>query len=476
MSILLAASLFFTNPAPMEMPRAQAFLVKERAERKARQTMRLEDRFDRTDLWISRSVDGMWRDDDGREFMLATLGTIAPPLTGDKSVTREDYVASSAPLLRKDEKELFTAIDKLSPVAPTEEFARPHQTPRGYRDVRYYQGTNETAIVCAFIQEKSERWYLASWTLAQGDSYDDCVKLFEGEFLEKRDTWPKGWAEEPKEKKKGRAKDPPPPGERELLRADARHSVALYDSWRVTDGDEFTVLDDIQNSRAFTVALTNDLKQMRGAYAAVMPSPIDGSNVLAVARIFASREEYLDALGQNDHGDMEWSAAYWSPQRRELVAYLPPDGSDKLIETIRHEAFHQYFSYAASMISTSPWINEGYAQYFEGGPDGPASVDTEGLVACAEALPAVMMMDYDEFYAGTDEERRLKYRLALSIAVFLERGAPKVRFDPFKNVKRDYVKSLIATKDMRQATSIAFKDKDTLDLFVREWTKYWKEK
>ena len=94
MSILLAASLFFTNPAPMEMPRAQAFLVKERAERKARQTMRLEDRFDRTDLWISRSVDGMWRDADGREFMLATLGTIAPPLTGDKSVTREDYVAS----------------------------------------------------------------------------------------------------------------------------------------------------------------------------------------------------------------------------------------------------------------------------------------------------------------------------------------------------------------------------------------------
>jgi hypothetical protein len=43
-------------------------------------------------------------------------------------------------------------------------------------------------------------------------------------------------------------------------------------------------------------------------------------------------------------------------------------------------------------------------------------------------------------------------------------------------VKRDYVKSLVATKDMHQATSIAFKDHDTLDLFVREWTKYWKER
>jgi len=208
----------------------------------------------------------------------------------------------------------------------------------------------------------------------------------------------------------------------------------------------------------------------------VMPSPIDGSNVLAVARIFASRAEYLDALGQNDHGDMEWSAAYWSPQRRELVAYLPEDGSEKLLETIRHEAFHQYFSYAASMISTSPWINEGYAQYFEGGPDGPSSVDATDLVLYADFLPTLMVMDYDDFYSGTDEERRMKYRLALSIAYFLEKGASEVRFDPFKNVKRDYVKALVVYKDMVKATTVAFKDQDTLDLFVREWKKFWKEK
>ena len=41
MTFLLAASLFFTGPAPMEMPRAQAFLVKERANRRERATMRL---------------------------------------------------------------------------------------------------------------------------------------------------------------------------------------------------------------------------------------------------------------------------------------------------------------------------------------------------------------------------------------------------------------------------------------------------
>ncbi len=454
----------------MEMPKAEAYLVKERGVR------RLEDRFDKTDLWINRSVDGIWIDDYGREFMLATLGVIAPPVAKDDSVTREEYVSSCATYEKKDEKELFVSVDKLSPIAPDAEFFRPRQMCRGYKDIRYYQGTNETAIVCAFLPEKHERWYMATWTLAPEDVYDDCVKTFEHEFLEKRDTWPKGWCPDPEAgKKKSRGGDAPKPRERELLRADARHSVALYENWRVTDGDEFTVLDDIQNARSFTVSLTNDLKRMRAAYAKVVPSPIDGSNVLAVARLFASRAEYLDALGQNDLENMEWSAAYWSPQRRELVAYLPEDGSAKLMETIRHEAFHQYLSYAASMIPTSPWINEGYAQYFEGGPDGPSFVDPTDLTLFTEFLPSLMAMGYDDFYAGTDEERRMKYRLALSIAYFLEKGASKVRFDPFKDVKRDYMNALVVYKDMLKATVVAFKDKDTLDLFVSEWAKFWKE-
>jgi len=468
--ILLAASLFFTTPSPLEMPRAQAYLVKERG------VYRLEDRFDKTDLWISRSVDGIWRDDEGREFMLATLASAAPPLAGDRPVTREEYAAGAVPLARKDEKELFAAVDKLAPVQPDEEFFRPRQMCRGYRDIRYYQGTNESAIVCAYLPEGDERWLLATWTLAEGDDCDERTKAFEDEFLEKRRNGlaavglPE--AEEGDARKKGQKA--PAPGERELLRSDARHSVALYADWRVTDGDEFTVLDDIGSARSFTVALTNDLKRMRAAYAATMPSPIDGSNVLCVARIFASRAEYLAALEANDHGDMEWSAAYWSPKRRELVAYLPEDGSERLLETIRHEAFHQYLSYATSMIPASPWLNEGYAQYFEKGPDGPSSVDPADLGQLAELLPALMAMDYDEFYSGTDGERQLKYRLALSIAVFLERGAPKVRFDPFKDLKRDYVAALLRTKDMQKATLEAFGNQDRIDLFVSEWTKFWK--
>ena len=470
--ILLAASLFFTTPSPMEMPRAQAYLVKEDG------VYRLEDRFDKTDLWITRTVDGSWRDDDGREFLVASLVEAVPPIEKGKPVTRSDYATGTLPIGKKDSAALFSAVDMLSPVPPTEEFSRPHQTPRGYKEVRYYQGTNEHAIVCAYLPEKSERWSFAAWTLADGDDFAERLTTFEDEFLakervvlgERRVPSAVPWKGDSRRTKKA-----PLPGERELLRADARHSVALYDNWRVTDGDEFTVLDDIGSAHSFTVSVTNDLKRMRTAYAATVPSPIDGSNVLCVARIFASREEYLDALEANDHDDMEWSAAYWSPKRRELVAYLPPDGSEKLLETIRHEAFHQYLSYATSMIPASPWFNEGYAQYFENGPGGPDCVDSADLVTFAEQLPALMAMDYDEFYAGTDLERKLKYRLALTIAVFLEKGAPEVRFAPFKDVKRDYVAALIKTKDMRKATAGAFKTEDNMKLFVSEWAKYWKE-
>ena len=261
--ILLAASLFFTTPSPMEMPRAQAYLVKEKG------VYRLEDRFDKTDLWISRAVDGQWRDDDGREFLLASLAEVVPPIAKERPVTRSDYASGTVPIGKKDFDALFSAVDMLSPVPPAAEFSRPHQLPRGYKDVRYYQGTNESAIVCAYLPEKSERWSFAAWTLADGDDFAERLKTFEDEFLAKERT---DLDERRSSEGKGRAgKKGKLPGERELLRADARHSVALYDTWRVTDGDEFTVLDDIGSARSFTVSVTNDLKRMRAAYAATVP-------------------------------------------------------------------------------------------------------------------------------------------------------------------------------------------------------------
>lgn len=459
--LLLAVSLFFTHPAPLDMPCAEAYFVKG-----ADGSLRLEDRYDVNDLWTSRAVLGRWEDDDGRVLTISRLDTV-PPLATETTLTRKAYTADEIVLDPKKDTDLRDqAVSRLSPVETVAEPVSPHQKVRGFKEILYYEGTNASAVVCAFLREGARTWYLASWELAEGDEYAWARELFEEEILEK-------WEDIVQEHLRSEtaferlAADLP---ERALLRADARHSVTNYTAWHVTEAEEFSVLDNLPDAMRFVATLTNDLSVMRRRYAETMPSPVNGSNVLAVARIYANREDYLAAAGE----EMAWSAAYWSPQRRELVAYLPEGGAEDLLRTIRHEAFHQYFSYAASMISPSPWINEGYAQFFEDGGEGAGDLGLDAdLDDLARLLTHIMMMDYEAFYDGDSVTRRAKYRLAWSIAVFLEKGAPDVRFEPFKNLKRDYVAALLKTKDMRLATIEAFGEKETLELFVREWKKFW---
>lgn len=473
--LILAASLFFTTPAPLEMPAASAYLVSQG------ESLRFEDRFSVLDLWTANAVLGRWQDDDGRVFTLAKLDTIAPVLDLGETKTRKAYYANTVSLPAKEKAKtlLCEAAEKLVPFDLPEEPEPPRQEFRGLKNTFYLQGTNDWVVSALFLPEKSKAWYLATWELAEGDGFEACKELFDEEFLEK---WRENFAkyvpseiEEP-EKEEPSKKDEGP-GEKELLRRDARHAVTNYPSWRAVDSEGFTVLYDAPLTDAFVVSLTNDLTRMRSRYAQVVPAAVDASNSLAVARIYANRDEYLEiAVGR----EMQWSAAYWCPTRRELVAYLPDEGSEGLLRTIRHEAFHQYLSYALAMMQASPWINEGYAQYFE----DEKSADWEmGVLfepdweTLADFLPALMAMDYGEFYAGTDGERRLKYRLAWSIAYFLENGADKVRFQPFANLKRDYMAALVKSRgDMQYATNAAFGSEERLNLFVLEWKKFWKNR
>lgn len=472
--LLVAASLLFVHPAPLEMPRAEAYLVSE-----TNGLRRLEDRYDVIDLWTSRTVLGRWEDEDGRCFTLANLST-TPPKFSETTVTRERYGTTEAPLGRKELVLVREAAQLLTAFPLMEEPESLRTLPRGFRAIDYWQGTNTTALVATFRCEDEDFWRYASWSLLPEDDPAAARRLFETELFE---NWSKTIKENlPAESRRlvEAAKNPPrtrprrskkSPGERELLRADARNSVANYVSWRVTDGDEFSVLDDLGTTENFVTTWTNDFKVMRARYAEVWPTPLVSSNVLAVARIYRDRDEYLDRVGD----ELKWSAAYWSSERRELVAYLPREGQHELVENLRHEAFHQYLAYAWAMIPSSPWLNEGYAQYFE---DESSSDWKLGDIVCdieafAEVLPSIFALDYEAFYAGTDAERRVKYRLAWSLAYFFEKGAPKVRFEPFADFKRLYTETLLSTKDAAKATAVAFGSTDKVKLFVREWKKFW---
>ena len=467
MPVLLFASLFFTTPAPLDMPRAEAYLVTA-----TDGSRRLEDRYRTFDLWTCRAVLGRWIDDYFRVFSLCRLDVLPPALASDASLTRVAAASHRVPADRKDAQHLRRMVEPLSPVLLPDEPSRPRQMPHPCKDVLYWHGTNTSAIVCAFLPKESPCWYLASWELAPGDAFEECLGHFEDMFLRKRAYEPVlARTMQPAEsaeslRRRGKRRDALP-SERALLRADVSAAVAAYPQWHATSSDSFCVLDNLPG-RGFVDCLTNDLAVMRARYAATIPSPMDGSNVLAVARLYADRDDYLEAAGE----ELAWTAAYWSVQRREIVAFLPPSGEKELLRTMRHEAFHQYLSYACAMVPASPWFNEGYAQYFEDENDSDWRVPVD-LERFEELLPALTKMDYAAFYAGSDEERRLKYRLAWSMAYFLEKGAGEVRFRPFAGLKSGYVASLLETHDMHRATAAAFGSSDRFKLFVAEWKKFW---
>ena len=484
MLLIAILSLFMTEPVPLDMPRAEAYLVREKG------VARLEDRYERQDLWLSEAVIGRWIDGDGRVFVLSCLASCPPAVDRSATVTRSAFAEERRPMKRVRANADFppafrAAIGELAPCETVAEPRSPRQKTRGFKEIFYWQHpTNRSHLVCTFLPERTNVWYQASWSLAANDDPVAQIANFEDVFLGEEFA---DFAEAYVDPARVVGKEP---SERDLLGADAHHAVAAYPNWHFTSAREFAVIDDLPG-RSFVETLTNDFRVMRAKYAAAIPSPLDGSNVLSVVRLYADRGEYLAALSVEGLTNMAWSAACWCPRRRELLAYLSEGGERELLRTVRHEAFHQYLTYATATIGAAPWLNEGYAQYFEDGGLGSlggleglgglgsleslADADDDEIDRMAEAIPGLLLMDYEQFYDGTDLERHFKYRLAWSIVHFLENGADDVRLKPFEGLKRRYLETVVETHDLRAATQAAFKDAETLGLFLREWGKYWKK-
>ena len=173
-----AASLFFSEPQPLNMPRAEAYLVT----RGARSY--LEDRYGVLDLWTSQAVLGRWEDEGGRVFMLSSLEAV-PPVFHDMSKTRVDYAADRRTMEKGDLSTLGLAVSHLSPCEMPDEPEEMRRYVHGIEKAFYYHGTNTSAIVCAFLPRESKSWYLATWELAAEDDFGYCLREFEDDFLEK---------------------------------------------------------------------------------------------------------------------------------------------------------------------------------------------------------------------------------------------------------------------------------------------------
>ena len=463
---------------PVDMPKAEAYLVTVDGK------THLEDRFDTFDLWTALTVRGRWRDAAGNELLVARLESELPDDQVGVTRTRGDFRKRLKPLGVKDAGRRDEAVSALF---LEENLSQPVKTRRNGRrnfiELLRYPTTNENVLVYAFRPRSPERretpgWYVVSLSGAQGEDASELEETFDESFLEN--------VELPKASERTDCVPPPPENadETELLREDYRRNVANYSDWHFTSSGDLMITDnlDAQARTPFLAALTNDLPRLRREYASAVPSRKADTFHPAAIRVFRTREEYLAYVGV----EARWTAALWSPTRRELVLYLPEQGVDNLLHTVWHEAFHQYLSYAGLMLSPAPWVNEGHAELFEHShfdPEGNVVFDRNyeyarfvelNVKQLAGVLPAMLEMDYDEFYAGDQFERETKYRLAWSVAYFLQVGAPEIRFRPFEKLRGDYMDALISTRSGLRATRKVFTDEMRKD-FIAEWQAYWKK-
>ena len=452
----------------VEMPRATAYMVG------GKDGLRLEDRFDVFDLWRQDSVRVRWRDNDGNLFSISRISRKLPEAGDGETSTRLEWAGRQAANLlgKKDLDALDAAAYLLSPVE-VEGRVKPKRSQRqNLAELWRYASTNKNAYVYAF-RPRVEKGQPSVWYLSILVSADPQAAEVMEEWLDSV-KWIK-----PETPRNGEA----PSTETGLLARDYRRSVINHSDWHFAAASNVVVVDNISLPMRdqFIASLTNSLPRMQEMYRKVLPSALCDDTHVAAIRIFDSREEYLAYVGS----EMKWSAALWSPQHRELVLHCPPQGSETLLRTVWHEALHQYLDYACSMIHSPVWFNEGHAMLFENvhfDMDGNMLFDPlEDAVAAikaapaeiAEYLPEFLEMDYPDFYAGSHEDRTLKYGIAWSIAYFLQVGAIDVRFQPFKSFRADMLKALVRTRSRSEALKSVLTE-DLKEELIDQWLAFWK--
>ncbi len=258
--------------------------------------------------------------------------------------------------------------------------------------------------------------------------------------------------------------------------------------WWESENDLYKFMTDLDKAKGgkFVKDTMRLMDAMRKAYETYVPPQKKVGK--CTVRVFRSIDGYRGYLSDNNTG-MEWSCGLWDPSREELL--VAADDREQALNTMRHEAFHQYLHYATGNGHHATWFNEGHACFFENVKYNPAKntvkVVDEGSRAqyvarrvelIAEAIPRVMAKSYQEFYGGSSDDLQINYCASWAVVYFLEKGAYAAdEFEPYRGVCAKYLKLTAEGMDALEATKRAMASVEGRDIsadFIKFWNKYRK--
>ncbi len=110
--------------------------------------------------------------------------------------------------------------------------------------------------------------------------------------------------------------------------------------------------------KAFVKTVEKQIESIRDEYEELFP-PKEPIEAISIVRITGNEDEY------HAYGGSPNTNGYWSASNRELVLFERRP-HEMTLETLNHEAFHQYIYYWAGELAPHSWYNEGHGDYFGG--------------------------------------------------------------------------------------------------------------
>lgn len=469
---------------PVPMPEAQTYLLTDES------SFEREDRFSPYELWYNNECCARWLDPSGNRLILARM-THRLPLFQETDISRMRFaLALDEEANRLDPKKRAHINEWVATfVHATVYDPEPLKINRfTLDDLLFYPCDKSGTLIYAFRPRrvgnaKNFNWFCVILQTSGETDAESLRTSFEERFIGQIALPPRTSKDEGVQSREVSVPDEgtsTPDLPDQSVRRDALKSVENYDDWWFADADGYVILSDVHTSvgEALIRDLQKTLPALRDAYAKLVP-PITPSRETSLIRLFQGREEYVRYVGQTH----AWSSGMWMPGRRELVLF-EQESQNEMKRIIRHEAFHQYLSFATGMLPVAPWLNEGHACLFENAgmnAQGKITIDEdpdrcpfllENLETAVTLLPILLKADYEAFYTGTHAELRLKYALAWGLAYYLQKGAPLERNTPFKSILPDYMTALAQTRNGEKATDFAFRNVDT-SVFQENFREFW---
>ncbi len=250
--------------------------------------------------------------------------------------------------------------------------------------------------------------------------------------------------------------------------------------WYMAEGDYVIKTNLNPNMKRFPQDILTRCQDLRAYFSHIFPSyvPLNAASVCTVPATSKEFDQYTNDDTLKD------AAGLWMPGRKELVIRSEdsrPDAKAKkqLMETVNHEAFHQYLHYALNREQTPTWINEGHATLFENirlrsrGNIEFLESDRKAYFLRAQSqidIKAIIALPHSSFYKNPD----INYPAVWALCYFLRFGGPLYPGKDYDKICDRIFTASAQGKSEQEANQIGFEGID-MDVFVSDFNAFWKD-